>query len=125
IELADEKILESKNRSSAVSKASGSNQIGAFKRKWTRKRVSLDIVVIDHESMASYTYQVKSLSAGGALIEGGVIPEEFSFSIDLNAKTRIHGTAEKIYNASEDKAGIIFKAIDPAQQDLINSHLIH
>lgn len=125
IELADEKILESKKKSSAVSKLSGGSQIGAFKRKWTRKRVSLDIVVIDHESMASYTYQVRSLSAGGALIEGGVIPDEFSFSIDLNSKTRIHGTAEKIYSASDDKAGIVFKAIDPAQQDLINSHLIH
>lgn len=93
------------------------------RRRWFRRPIQLPMTVSDYEQMMASTYKVKSLSAGGALVLGENLPDEFHFSIDLNQQVRIEGRAKKIYTVNNREFGVLFEGLNPEQQDKINHHL--
>jgi len=94
-----------------------------FKRRWIRKPVSEEIIINDHSQMCAFTCKLKSLSGGGALIEGADLPEEFDFHMNLGRFGEVYGVAKKIY-AAGGQVGVKFQGLSPSQEDSINQRVI-
>jgi len=110
-----------KSQTSAASNVIQPNE--RAKRRWFRRLTQLPITVSNFEEMTATTYKIKSLSAGGALVLGESLPDEFHFSIDLSPQIRIEGRAKKIYTVNNKEFGVLFEGLNPIQQDQINHHL--
>lgn len=98
------------------------------KRRWVRRPCELNLVINDHEQMWPISMKVKSLSAGGCLVElpeEFKLAEEFSFELELGShKGRIHGSGRKIYATDGRVAGIRFCELSPDHEDRINQQVI-
>lgn len=93
----------------------------AKNRRWKRRQVKGNLVVSDYSSMQSVSVQLKSLSAGGALVEAHDLPDEFNYSLEIPGQSRINGLARKIYHSGDGKFGVRFIDLSPEDEDLIDA----
>jgi len=96
----------------------------AAKRRWVRRPCNYQMTVNDFDQMTALSARVRSLSAGGCLIDDSPIPETFSFSLDLGNGKSIQGTGKRIYTNPRNQIGIVFEALNPQDQDLIQRKLM-
>lgn len=107
-----------------VAELDRANNGGIAKRKWYRKAVYYDMAVSDYSSMAAYTVKVRSLSAGGCLVEGAELPTEFNFNLDLGAYGQVSGLGKKIYCTKTGRTGVRFIGLSHKEEDFVNQHLL-
>lgn len=117
---AEEKASKS---DSQISQA-GAHAAKSFKRRWARRACNLEMMVNDFDQMTALNAKVRSLSAGGCLIDDLPVPEVFAFCLDLGNGKAIQGTAKKIYTTKNRQIGIQFEGIQPRDQDLIQRKLM-
>jgi hypothetical protein len=76
------------------------------------------------DQMTALSARVRSLSAGGCLIDEMPVPEQFSFVLDLGNGKQVEGEARKIYTNSLRQVGLRFDSLSLDQQDLIHHRLM-
>jgi len=108
-----------KAKASLISSAAKDLQY-AFKRKWRRARLEREIQINDVADSSSKSLKTASLSAGGCLVEGADLPEEFHFTLALNAKKQVWGVGKKIYDIQNKMTGIRFQRLSAEDEHLIN-----
>ncbi len=96
----------------------------SFKRRWVRRPCNYQMTINDFDQMTALSARVRSLSAGGCLIDESPVPEVFSFSLELGNGKSIQGTGKKIYTNPKNQIGILFEALNPQDQDLIQRKLM-
>jgi tetratricopeptide (TPR) repeat protein len=94
------------------------------KRRWLRKPCNLQMTVNAFDQMTALSARVRSLSAGGCLIDEMPVPEQFSFVLDLGNGKQVEGEARKIYTNSLRQVGLRFDSLSLDQQDLIHHRLM-
>lgn len=97
---------------------------GKCKRRWLRKPCNLQMTVNAFDQMTALSTRVRSLSAGGCLIDEMPVPEQFTFVLDLGNGKSVEGEAKKIYTNSRRQVGLRFESLSLDQQDLIHHRLL-
>jgi tetratricopeptide (TPR) repeat protein len=98
--------------------------MGAARRRWRRLPVNHSMTCNSYEKMYAQEVRVKSLSAGGCLIEADELPSEFNFSLVLDRNSQVQGYAKVIYQKGNRHWGVRFMEISPRDEDAINNSLV-
>lgn len=93
------------------------------RRRWRRKPVNHSMMCNSFDSLFAQDVRVRSLSAGGCLIQADSPPKEFNFSLMLQNKQPVRGYARLIYQKDQKHWGVKFEHLSPREEDLINLHL--
>lgn len=106
-----------------VKNSRSSSAEAKMKRRWARCPVDSWLHVNDYGESMVMNYHVISLSAGGCLVEGGNLPVEFQFALDLPGRT-IWGIGKPTYKTAHLKTGIIFAQLSSEDQERINAEVL-
>lgn len=96
---------------------------GAARRRWRRKPVFHQMMCNAYDQLFAQNVKVRSLSAGGCLVEAPELPKEFNFSLFLDKNQQVQGYAEVIYKKSDTLWGVKFTEISPEAEDVINTRV--
>lgn len=91
-----------------------------FKRKWLRAKLSRAIQINDFATSVIYPFKTVSLSAGGCLIAGTDLPEQFQFTLDLQNAGKIWGRGQRAYDVDKRYTGIRFLDLNRADESRID-----
>jgi len=95
-----------------------------FKRRWARRKVRLPMHIHDFTDVSLVKAEVVSMSAGGCLISLETEPpDEFNFSLDLDAHS-INGLGKRVYTEGSKKFGVRFDGLSSRDEDLLNKYII-
>ncbi len=101
-----------------IASTPSSELMGVLRRKWIRGPATGLMLVNDHMTSGYLTFKLKSLSAGGCLVEGAdALPSSFQFSLCIDGDPeRIWGEGSKLYDVQGKQIGIAFRDISKRNQ---------
>ncbi len=89
------------------------------KRRWNRAKVIARLNYNEFSTSIVESRKIVSLSAGGCLLQGQDIPDEFQFTLELNPNKKVWGVGKKIYS-SKGYTGVRFDGLLPHDERLID-----
>lgn len=100
---------------------------GDEQRTWVRRTCSLPIFVKGENMTQGSKFTMKSLSAGGALVEcekASSFPKRFQFFISFPNFRSVLGIGEKVYSTASQQVGIKFCFLSPEDREFINEQVL-